>query len=440
MKSHPQSCTLNDVFQKAEELPIEDVAATICGLKLQQVGGRYQCLCPNPGHNDRHLGSFSINPHNKYWGCFACDLGKHRGNVSLVARICNISFPEAALKIADVYHLISSAELEAFQANKDLYKKKKYAIVQPQMIVSANTKRKNLEHLDQVYRCFIAVSPQMTEERTETLKKERFLDDSDLSGFFILPSKTPTFWKAFREELKNAGLGEDLTAILTGVPGFYQYNSNGGWTFCGSAGDLCLISHSVDGLIRGFQIRRNTENKKDRYISFSSGSIDDKKFHNGCSSGVLIDVMPPIGKKKSSIIAFTEGKFKAITLAKMGIWAINIPGVGNWRYGILSAKGIIEKYGIKNPTFLICYDMDMKEKPEVAKCARSLSDGLTTLGEALTGNAETVFFGEWDEAFGKGIDDVVNNGFINKLEHVKAKTFLKRPFFKKSNKNSKSGL
>lgn len=423
--------TLNDVFQMAEELPIEDIAVTICGLKLQRVGGRYQCLCPNPDHNDKHLGSFSINPHNKYWGCFACDLGKHRGNVSLVARICNISFVDAALKIADTYHLISASELQRFEKSKDSYKKKTCKVINTTIAVREYPKRK-LEYLDQVYRCFIASAPKMTIEQAEKLKKERFLEDSDLKDFFFLPSKTTTFWKNFREELKNAGIGDDLTSILTGVPGFYQYNSNGGWSFCGSAGDLCLISRTVEGLIRGFQIRRNTKEKGNRYISFSSGSIDEKKFHNGCSSGVLIDIIPPIGKKRSSIIAFTEGKFKAITLAKMGIWAINIPGVGNWKYGIAAAQRIIEVHEIKNPTFLICYDMDMKSKPDVAKCAKHLSNGLTELSFKLSENPEQIFFGEWDEQYGKGIDDVVNNGFIDKLEHVKAKTFLKRPFFKET--------
>lgn len=116
----------------------------------------------------------------------------------------------------------------------------------------------------------------------------------------------------------------------------------------------------------------------------------------------------------------------------MGIWAINIPGVGNWKYGIAAAQRIIEVHEIKNPTFLICYDMDMKSKPDVAKCAKHLSNGLTELSFKLSENPEQIFFGEWDEQYGKGIDDVVNNGFIDKLEHVKAKTFLKRPFFKET--------
>lgn len=419
--------TLNDVFLRAEEIPIEDVASTACGLKLQLTGGRYQCLCPNPAHNDKHMGSFSINPHNRYWGCFACDLGKHRGNVSLVSKINNISMVEAALLIAETYHIISASEAQEFMAKYKTAPPKK--LPTPVILAKPSTNRKPIEHLDKVYRCFIAAAPEMTDAQKEDLKTKRFLSDSDLAGFFLLPSKTSAFWKQFQAELKNAGLGDDLTAILTGVPGFYQYKSSSGWTFCGSAGELCLISHNEDGLIRGFQIRRNTTEKGSRYISFSSGSISPDKFKNGCSSGVLIDVIPPIGKKRSSIIAFTEGKFKAIALAKMGVWAVSIPGVGNYRHGVAAAEDIIKKNHIKNPTYLICYDMDMKQNYSVAKNARQLCAFLQDLNMRLGKGSDCVYFGEWDEECGKGIDDVINNGHGDKLEHVKAKTFLKRPFF-----------
>lgn len=56
---------------------IEDVKLLLQthGIKYRQKGNSIFCLCPNPQHNDKHIGSFSFDIVKGQGHCFACGIG-----------------------------------------------------------------------------------------------------------------------------------------------------------------------------------------------------------------------------------------------------------------------------------------------------------------------------------------------------------------------------
>lgn len=413
--------TLKELIKLVEELDIIEVAQTCLGLTFVRQGVRYECLCPNPYHHDKHIGNFSIRRDTKMWGCFACDLGQHRGNISLVASVTGRSFSEAAVEIGEAFGLISSADGSALLSGANI--KKVGYVPKPQgEQPSYITNKKSVQELDKVYRSFVQACPPMTQTQKERLMKERFLSESDLRDFFLIPAKTPEFWASFKKALAANGLSGSLSEILTGVPGFFCYKSNRRWSFQGTEGELGLISRNANDLICGFQIRRNNVSRGPKYVCFSSGSLDFERYENICSSGILVGVEKPRGPVKHNIIAITEGKFKAIALSKMGYWAVAVSGVGSWKRVIPVVAGIIKRH-VPNPTFVIAFDMDMKVNPAVSKHAKALSHCLSDTFHCK------VMFADWDLALGKGIDDMVNNGHKDCLKFFPAKDYLENTFF-----------
>lgn len=417
---------LRTLFELAEGPDIVAVATGCCNLRLTRRGPRYQCLCPNPYHHDKHIGSFSINASTKCWGCFACDLGQHRGNVSLVSTLQNVSRLAAAVDICLTFSLITQEEATALLADgsgkRVSHRHYSYAYNTPTHIV----KCKPAEELDVVYRSFIEAAPDMGSIQRENLMIQRNLTPEDMNDFFVLPPKSQVFWASFKKRLAENGQTGTLNDILTGVPGFMRYAKSHRWSFVGRAGCLCLITRNVSGQIIGFQMRL-PDGSEAKYIGFSSGSVDDKIYDTCCSSGVLVDVISP--EKQSRVIALTEGKFKAKTLAKMGVWAISVAGVGNWRYMLPSIHSVHEKASSYQAnrhkiSFMVCFDADLKQNQAVAKNAKDLAE---TLMSAFPD--ANVYFADWDLADGKGIDDVVNAGNASRLRRYPASEYLKNPFF-----------
>lgn len=411
------------LFARAEEPDIVAVATNCCGIRLTRQGTRHQCLCPNPYHHDKHMGSFSINAATKFWGCFACDLGQHCGNVSLVSTLNNVSRLEAAVDICVTFGLISqgeAAELLRSPQKRDCFVRNTVSgYTRPEHV----KERKPVEVLDAVYRSFIEAAPAMRQEQKASLMAERNLTPEDMEDFFLLPPKTQAFWANFKKKLAKNGQTGTLNDILTGVPGFMRYAKSHRWSFVGRAGCLCLVSRNVSGQILGFQMRTNRADAK--YIGFSSGSADDIIYDSCCSFGVLVDVLPPRGRE-SNVIAVTEGKFKGLTLSKMGVWSISVAGVGNWKHVIPAIRSVRNTTGAKKTSFLICFDADLKQNQAVAKNAKDLA--LFLMKEFADSN---VYFADWDIADGKGIDDVVNAGNTKKLRRYPAEKYLQNPFFNK---------
>lgn len=414
---------LSDLFAKVEDLSIVDVATNCCGLRLVQRGARYECLCPNPHHHDKHMGSFSIKPSGKYWGCFACDMGQHQGNASLVAELRGLTKVDAAIEIGLCFGLITQTEANQISSIDKTRGERGYRdiLVRTSAPSDGQAKRKDADTLHLVYKSFVEAAVPMTREQKIALLTERHLERDDLKDFFLLPSKSQAFWVAFKKRLAKNGLTGTLNDILTGVPGFMRYKSNHRWSFVGRAGCLCLIYRDILGRIVGFQMRRSND-QGPKYIVFSSASVNTEVYDSYCSAGVLVDIIPPCGKM-STQIGITEGKFKGIALSKMGMWGVSIAGVGGWRHATKSLKDICGAIAPSRPTFNICYDADLKANQAVAKNAKGLAK---MLQESFHSQ---VYFADWDLQYGKGIDDLMNAGFGHLLHYYPADQYLQKDFF-----------
>lgn len=404
---------LQALFESVESLNIVDVATSVCGLALTRRGARYECLCPNPYHHDRHLGSFSIRADGNIWGCFACDLGQHSGNAALVAQVKGISKVEAAVEIGLAFGILSQGE--AAELVQDWQSRRREPkLYRPLPAPKPKIERRTPEHLDAVYRSFIQAAS-FPQESQKALMEQRRLDQADMEDFFLLPPKAPAFWASFKSRLAANGLTGTLNDILTGVPGFMRYRKGHRWSFVGKPGCLCLVARSVKDLIVGIQMRRSDSGSGPKYICFSSGSVDDEVFDLYCSSGVLIDVIPPkIGP--TSVIAITEGKFKAITLAKQGMWAISVSGVANWRYTAGPVRDVLAQ--VSDPVVLVFYDADMATNRAVANSEAQLTRMLHSKFNV------PIFIASWPLELGKGIDDLVNAGYGDRVRYSEASEYL----------------
>ena len=68
-------------------------------LKPKQGGKEYECLCPF--HEDRHLGSFFVNPRKNIYHCFSCNA--HGGPVNFLIEHEKMTFPDAIRWLGRMY-------------------------------------------------------------------------------------------------------------------------------------------------------------------------------------------------------------------------------------------------------------------------------------------------------------------------------------------------
>ena len=73
-------------------IPILDVAEML-GIDIKPQGKTYDILCPNPTHDDHHLGSCKLDPGKNMCICYAC--GFRAKPIDLVKTVMNVSFMEA---------------------------------------------------------------------------------------------------------------------------------------------------------------------------------------------------------------------------------------------------------------------------------------------------------------------------------------------------------
>ena len=70
-------------------------------LELRRKGANYETLCPF--HNDRHLGSFVVNPRHNCYKCFSCDA--KGGPVDFLINYAKMEYPDALRYLAQKYSI-----------------------------------------------------------------------------------------------------------------------------------------------------------------------------------------------------------------------------------------------------------------------------------------------------------------------------------------------
>ena len=435
VKSKPQrNIPAVKLFNMAREADIVKIISQT--VHLQQSGQHYLGLCPF--HQDGKVGSFKVTPargnQKGIFTCFSC--GAQGDVIDFVAHTKKVSPFEAAIQVCEASGFISRAEAKSLRDNKGLeplqnQKAPDLKIVQvppqpqkPPVQQELLAEKRDAEHLNMVYLAFIRSAARPSRLYKNRMREERKLSDEELNEYFIYPNPHDQAFLArfFRNlaELFGTTDIEELKQILLGVPGFFLTPDDKISFMVSRKTGIGIAVRNRQGLLVGIQIRiiEPLPEGASRYLFMSSGfanGVEGSCGRYGCRCGHVEDVLYP-EKKWCKAIAITEGRFKAVTLSKMGFLTVNMHGITNWQFAAEVASELCDEYNAK--MFVLVYDQEEKEGTEqnVKKSARQLTDYIQ--------DRAPVQFAVWDHKYGKGIDDVVNAGYQSKIKRVTPEKFF----------------
>ncbi len=387
-------------FKDVADIPIVDVIGS--RIPLKQRGNYYEALCPF--HGDKSLGSFKVNKAKNSWRCYAC--GEGGGAAAFVARYDGVSLFAASVRLGVEYGLISSADGETMLKGKEVkYAPKKRVVQKP---IPPNLPRET-EHSVRVYDAFVAASGELTADQLTHLHEIRHADGWE-NEFFRWPNpKNPAFWAKFTRELKAHGVTEPLVSAIRYVPGF-AFNLETMRPYFMTGIGIGIRLHDMTGQTTGLQLRADNAPKGTRYRLFSSGwaemnSEETLYAFDGASVPQVLDVLLP--KDGNPVrAAVTEGRYKAIQLAKRGYAVLSLNGVQNYALVLPEFLNNLAELGISDVD--VYFDSDMFEKLSVARASIGIAETLQKAGV-------NPYFVTWDPKLGKGIDDVLIAGYHKRL-------------------------
>lgn len=343
-------------------------------------------------HEDTNAGSFKYKNDSKKGGiytCFVC--GKTGDKIDFVMKHDGIDYNEAVLRIALKFDVIDETIYKQLSTNPTPVKYEKTTITKVKEIHEA--KRSCDFLLDITYQAMREFFG-LTEEHKKYLL-DRGVKEENLRNYFSIRKADEYFFQTM-DEIFHIHENDFI-----GIPGFYKED---GKIVSRDIEGIAIPMHNADGNIVAIQVRKDSvsEEKGARYIFFSSS-----KKEQGCSSGSRVDIVCP---EYDGSYFVTEGHFKAMKLhEEFGLSAISVQGVNNIEPLKEEVPKLLEKHSIKR--FIIAYDADMKHNPNVKKAAKKLQKLLESF-DVPTG------FMVWDEQYGKGADDVIENGHKDKFQFV----------------------
>ena len=418
-----QSEFLNEVLEMVRHIPIENILYEIYELP--------QGWCPF--HNDKHAGSFKVLHKSNRYRCFSC--GAYGDGIDFVQKKENMSFVEVVLKLALQFEILSTDQVKAFKLGKVAEKQ----INQPPKIYEgiledhATNEIADVEKRHDIYTLFskgnsiLKTGEKLSKRHLEHLKKERKLSEKDIEriGFFSIPSRSKRYGKAFFEALNNQ-YGYEPNDI-EGIPGFFKLISeddNKEVTFVGHRGIGIPIKNKHEKIV-GIQIRRDQKKEgESRYIWFSSSFAnqpDRTDMEGGTGSGSPIHISYPRTNEHPHDIFLTEGVFKSEAIANFAnVIAISVQGIQNWRGQIEDFISYLEEekgHPIYRLHFM--FDSDIANNVHVYEATKSMYENL----KEVYPNIGFMHYW-WNETFGKGIDDVLNQAHASQIKHLDSKTFF----------------
>lgn len=405
-----------DLFKLTDDVsrvPTYEVLSMYLTLRKAS-GSNYECLCPF--HNDNGLGNFKVN--SELFKCFAC--GEGGNSIFFVQKYFGLNFVDALMKLALDLNLINQVQYSNFM---DRYQKSKNKKDFKPRRVNKRIKKSDDEKLSKlksdeeisiVYEKLMTYA-KLSEEHREHLKDKRYLTDKEIeeNEFFSLPMSDEDVLN-FMSSIDNP---EDE---LLGVPGFYL---EGGKVQLTKTVGLAFPIKNSKGLVVGIQIRK-FNNSRAKYVwltsSFANGLDDSKHLTKGVGNKIRIDITyPEVVKNKSIII--TEGKFKALKVAKeVGSIVISVQGVSSWKgvneeiYNINDQ--ILAKFGKTIDNVFMAFDADMLVNKAVFKQSKKLTKYLNDLDGLQNAS---IYYLVWNPEEGKGIDDVMNNKGVKSISKFK---------------------
>lgn len=377
-------------------------------------------------------GGSSFSLRETYFRCFKCE---EKGDIFSLYSILNKSddFIENLHSIARDFSIITIEDYDKVMKKKGKEKNKNKVAINIDAVKKISKKEKNVvpkatlqsrEVLNNVYKTIKEISP-ITEKQRYALRKGRSLSNNRIDAqYFNMPFVGDKFYSKLFKLLKDRFNYSQKDLI--GVPGFYSEDGIN-VKFVRRKGIGMLMAGS-DSLVHGIQIRPYDEidkegnmilypklDKNGKPIGFTKYYwCSSDKYPYGCGPGAPVDVIFPLDYKNMLKTAFiTEGKFKIEKLAEtFNCPAISVQGVGNWINRISPEIKFINKNIKEIKHIYICFDSDLAFNFKIFnQCKKMVKEELSNLNV-------TCMIAVWDYHLGKGIDDVIQNGYRNKLKAI----------------------
>ena len=386
-----------DLLRSILETPIERIIGNY--IELTQMGRDFLGLCPF--HNDTSLGSFKVAPHLGIYKCFAC--GEGGDSIKFVANFFKITRDEAIIKIGRDLKLMDEESLKDIEKEIGKYDKIKNAAILKEVrkeLPKTNFKEDRIADIETrnlVYTEFLNLLRLRSEDALYLINERQLsLQEINEIGFKTAES----FDRDIMLKLIKAVGKKNLKYI----PGFFKGYADGVTDIRYSNQDgIFLPLRNEKGEIYSLQVR-NREKKENtsRYKFFTSSFAKTERFNfSGASAKSGYDVVYP-KKIINSTVFITEGKFKAIQIAKFfSSVAISLQGVTSFKEDELNEviKNISKEKNFPVKRVCIAYDADIFFNDAVRKAAIKLQKGLEIPSIFLC----------WNESKGKGIDDLIIN-------------------------------
>jgi hypothetical protein len=176
----------------------------------------------------------------------------------------------------------------------------------------------------------------------------------------------------------------------------------------------CPSPDRLQALFRA--VKRDTT----RYVWFSSAfALSMDGCTGGASSSSPGGVLYPDKVTDQTAVCITEGRFKAVQMAKHGTIAVYVSGVSSWKRII----PMLERLMPPRRTVYVMFDSDMMGNPAVY-------GSLAAMAGALTAHGWKPILGLWPIGDGKGFDDLVlgkgSDDFASHLTYIRYDEFAAR--------------
>lgn len=339
-------------------------------VKKYYVPGGYDIKCPFCGGFKK----LNINTTKSLWRCAKCD---ESGNaITLHAKLLKITNKEAYSDLKKRFLGIPVEERKVFE------------YTEPENIVTPLP----VSDRNRVYTRLIKQLKLDQQHINDLLDRGLTIEQIEANQYRTLPISSLSALGEYCCE-PVAGCPKDY-----GLPGFYDLQSSP--KLVKRKNGFLIPCKTLDGKISGFQIRHDnlpekaTSKQKERYHKYSWLTSSEKE--TGCTfSGCENIHFAGDWSQVPEVINLTEGVLKAdIATALSGKLFMGLAGVNNVSQ-LKDTLKILKKRGAKRVN--IALDMDYREKPEVAKAMKNITNIIRNTGFGYT-------LIKWPSEY-KGIDD-----------------------------------
>jgi len=392
---------LKNIIRQVKMLPVQDVLAKYGTKPVRYSGTNILALCPF--HVTDHVGSFVINTVGNYCSCFAC--GNGGDSIHAMMKIWNKSYEECVLQIACDFEIITAQEYIDLSGIKYEKKGDEVSYIKPVEVRKRRPSKQTLTMYTRVYE-FIFDWFGLSNEDRRMLENDRHISteriEKDYCTFDTTDDKTVSRLM-FALKQKFPEYAEDLAK----VPGLFESKRKDDWILATlSIKAIGILLRNADGDVVAVQLRDKDPNAvvRYKYFSFKAGT-NNKYCRGGGTVGTPIDVIIP--ENNAGIVAVVEGRFKAERLAEEGFITLSVQGVNNFvniDKDIKAVEAVTNQF-IKE--VYVFYDADQLSNGNVFKAG-------IKLGNYIEEHAKKhLNYVIWNPDFGKGIDDLIVNGYKN---------------------------